>query len=158
MGLVVFALRVSLGALLVVAGILKALDGPTAGASLVAGYRMVPAPLVAPVGVALPYLEIFLGTYLVLGLFTRPVAAVVTLQFGAFAIAVASLVIRHIPANCGCFGSAIPTPPTWAHVAADLALAAVAAAIVGFAPGRYALDRVLRPSGSIASFPETETS
>ena len=117
---------------------------------------MVPAPLVAPVGVALPYLEIFLGAYLVLGLFTRPVASVVTLQFGVFAVAVASLVVRHIPANCGCFGSSIPTPPSWAHVAADLALAAVAGAIAGFAPGRYALDRTLWSGGSAAAFRETE--
>ncbi len=156
MGLVVFALRILLGGLLVAAGVLKALDGPAAGASLVAGYRMVPAPLVAPVGVALPYLEIFLGAYLVLGLFTRPVASVVTLQFGVFAVAVASLVVRHIPANCGCFGSSIPTPPSWAHVAADLALAAVAGAIAGFAPGRYALDRTLWSGGSAAAFRETE--
>ncbi|GAC1310599.1 MAG: hypothetical protein NVSMB19_24870 [Vulcanimicrobiaceae bacterium] len=131
-----------------VAGILKAHDGPALTATFVAGYRILPAALVAPVGVALPYAEIMLGAYLVVGLFTRVAAWVACVQFVLFAGAIASLVVRHISANCGCFGTAVRTPPSWGHVALDLALAGAAAAIALRAPGALALDPFLGTGGS----------
>jgi uncharacterized membrane protein YphA (DoxX/SURF4 family) len=155
---VVFALRLGIGILLLVAGALKAHDGPAATAVTIAGYRILPTPLVAPLGVALPYFEMFLGLYLAAGLFTRISAWVATVQFGIFSIAVASLVIRQIPADCGCFGSALPVPPTWGHVAVDVLLALLTAAIALRGPGAFALDRMLFPSGYFSPERETEAS
>ena len=143
MGLAVLIVRILFGGLLLVAGILKAHDGPSATAATIAGYRILPPLLVAPLGVALPYLEILLGGYLVAGLFTRAAAYAAAAQFLLFAGAVASLVVRQIPANCGCFGSGVNTPPSWGHVAVDVALAAVTFAAGWFAPGRLAVDRWL---------------
>ena len=144
----IFALRLGIGGLLLVAGVLKAHDGPVVTAAFVAGYRILPSFLVAPLGVGLPYVEIFLGAYLAAGFLTRAVATVVTAQFAVFAIAVGSLVVRHIPANCGCFGSAVSTPPSWGHVAADLALAVVTMALVRWSPGAFALDDALAAGGA----------
>lgn len=144
----IFALRLFVGGLLVVAGVLKAHDGPALTATFVAGYRIVPATLVAPLAVALPYVEIMLGGYLMVGLFTRLAAWLVSAQFIVFAGAVGSLVVRHISADCGCFGSAVRTPPSWGHVAADIALGLGAAAIALRAPGSFALDPLLGTSGS----------
>ncbi len=138
--LAVLVARVATGLLLIVAGVLKAHDGPSATALSIAAYRILPTLAVKLLGVALPYCEILLGAYLVLGLFTRIAAWIAAGQFVVFAAAVASLVIRHLPADCGCFGSSIPTPPSWGHVAADLALAVVAAGIALGAPGRFAID------------------
>lgn len=146
MAYVILALRLVIGGVLVVAGVLKAHDGPMLTATFVAGYRILPAFLVAPLGVALPYVEILLGGYLALGLFTRIAAWVVAGQFVVFAIAVGSLVVRGIAADCGCFGSAVPTPPSWGHVGADLALAAITACIALAAPGAFALDHRLQMS------------
>jgi uncharacterized membrane protein YphA (DoxX/SURF4 family) len=151
MAYLIFALRLALGALLIVAGVLKAHDGPALTASSIAAYRLLPSWLVAPLGVALPYLEIVLGGYLAAGLFTRLVAWVAAAQFGVFAVAVGSLVVRHLPADCGCFGSAVPTPPSWGHVAADVLLAVAAAAIARGAPGAFAVDRRLEPGGLLAT-------
>jgi uncharacterized membrane protein YphA (DoxX/SURF4 family) len=139
----VFAVRVALGALLLVAGVLKAHDGPTATAVSIAGYRILPPAIVAPLGVALPYLEILLGGYLVVGLFVRVTAWVAAAQFAVFSVAVASLVIRNIPADCGCFGSTIPTPPSWGHVAGDVALVLASVATAVLAPGAFAVDSIL---------------
>ncbi len=144
----IFALRVLIGGLLVVAGFLKAHDGPTLTATFVAGYRIVPAVLIAPVAVALPYAEILLGGYLVAGLFTRLAAWIASAQFVVFACAVASLVLRHISADCGCFGQAVRTPPSWGHVATDLGFALLSAAIALRAPGSFALDPLLGMGGS----------
>lgn len=146
MAYLIFALRLAIGGLLIAAGLFKAHDGPMVTASYVAGYRILPPALVAPIGIALPYVEIVLGGYFVLGLFTRFAAWFATAQFAVFGVAIASLVIRKISADCGCFGSGVRTPPSWGHVAADLALAGVTALIALRSPGAFAIDRALQMS------------
>ena len=106
---------------------------------------MLPPELVAPPAVVLPYFEVLLGLYLLAGLFTRVVAWIAAAQFAIYAAAIASAVLRGIPANCGCFGPGDTAVADWPHVAFDLALAAVAAFIAIRAPGALALDRRLRP-------------
>jgi uncharacterized membrane protein YphA (DoxX/SURF4 family) len=146
MAYVILAIRVVLGLVLVVAGILKARDGPTLTAISIAAYRILPGPVVAPLAVGLPYVEILLGGYLIGGFFTRAAAWFAAAQFVVFAVAVASLVLRHIHADCGCFGSGVATPPTWGHVALDVVLALAAAAVALRAPGAFALDQRLQTS------------
>lgn len=158
MDAIVFAIRLAIGALLIVAGALKAHDGVTATASTIAAYRLLPPSVVGPLAVALPYAEIVLGGYLVAGFFVRAAALVATVQFLIFAAAVASLVVRNLPADCGCFGSAIPTPPSWAHVAVDVGLAIAAAVIVRFAPGAFAVDRMFAAGGPAGPQHEIEAS
>lgn len=148
MGYLVLALRLAIGGVLFVAGVLKAHDGPTAAAATIAGYRILPGAAVAPLGAALPYVEIVLGAYLMAGLFTRAAAIVATVQFIVFSVAVGSLVVRHIAADCGCFGSSLPTPPSWGHVAADVALAIATAVVAWRAPGAFAVDRYLGTGGT----------
>jgi len=141
MPIAVLVARLFIGGLLVVAGVLKAHDGPANTAGIIAAYRILPPLAVAPLGVALPYLEILLGGYLVAGLFTRVAAYLVVAQFLLFAGAVASFVVRQTPANCGGVGSGVNTPPSGGHVGADIALALVALGIGRFAPGALAVDR-----------------
>jgi uncharacterized membrane protein YphA (DoxX/SURF4 family) len=140
MGLLTLVLRLALGALLIVAGVLKAHDGVAVTASTIAAYRILPASVVAPLALFLPYFEIGLGGYLALGLFTRMAGYVAAAQFIVFAAAVASLVVRGIPASCGCFGAAQNEPPSWWHVGFDLMLAAIAVLIARLGPGLLALD------------------
>jgi uncharacterized membrane protein YphA (DoxX/SURF4 family) len=151
MGYLIFALRLAVGALLLVAGVLKAHDGPTSTAVTIAGYRILPQALVAPLAVGLPYFEIMLGGYLAIGLFARIAGWIAAGQFAIFAVAVGSLVVRNIPADCGCFGSSLPTPPSWGHVALDVLLGCIGAAIALRGPGAFAVDRMLFPSGYFTS-------
>jgi len=146
---VVFVARVAIGALLIVAGALKAHDGAAATASSIAAYRLLPPAVIGPLGVALPYLELLLGGYLVVGLMTRIAAWIACAQFAVFAAAVASLVVRRLPADCGCFGSSVPTPPSWGHVAFDVGLALVAAGVARYGPGILAFDARLGASGAL---------
>jgi putative oxidoreductase len=135
--------RVLLGALLIWAGGLK-IGHPEALAGAIAGFRLLPPGLVAPLAVILPFFEGLLGLYLLLGLFTRIAAGLAAAQFLIYAAAIASAVLRGIPANCGCFGPGDVAVADWPHVAFDLALAAVALFIAAGAPGAFALDRRLR--------------
>jgi len=139
----VLVVRLLLGALLVVAGALKV--GHAADlASNIANFRLLPAAITGPLAVALPYFELLLGGYLIAGLFTRVAAAVAAVQFVLYAGVIASAVLRHIPANCGCFGPGDAATADWPHVAIDLALAGASGFVAYGAPGALAVDRKLR--------------
>jgi uncharacterized membrane protein YphA (DoxX/SURF4 family) len=132
--------RCALGALLIAAGALK-LGHAAELAAAIAGFRLLPASAVSLLALALPPLEILVGLYLVVGLFTRAAAVASAAMFAVYAFAIASAVVRGIPANCGCFGPHDSATADWPHVAFDLALAIVAAFIALRAPGALALDR-----------------
>ncbi|HEY0798667.1 MAG TPA: MauE/DoxX family redox-associated membrane protein [Candidatus Baltobacteraceae bacterium] len=143
MGILIFVLRFAMGALLLVAGVLKAHDGFRVTAEAIVGYRLLPPFAVIPFAVFLPYFEIGLGAYLMLGLFTRTVAMIAALQFALFTFAVASVVARHIPISCGCFGAGDTAPATWLDVARDAVLVLLALLVAWKAPGAFAVDRRL---------------
>ncbi|MDQ2865782.1 MAG: DoxX family membrane protein [Candidatus Eremiobacteraeota bacterium] len=142
MNLAIALARFVVGALLMLAGALK-IGHAAQLASAVAGFRLLPAPAVSFVGIVLPYFEILLGLYLVIGLFTRISAIVAALAFALYAGAIASAIVRGIPADCGCFGPNDVAVADWPHVAFDLVLAVIAAFIAYGAPGRFAVDRRL---------------
>ena len=136
-------LRLLLGGLLVAAGALKAGD-PSSLAANIAAFRLLPAAIVGPLALALPYLELMLGGYLIVGLFTRVAATLATFEFLSYAAVIASAVVRRIPAGCGCFGPRDTALADWPHVVFDLALAAASAVVAYAAPGAFAVDRILR--------------
>jgi uncharacterized membrane protein YphA (DoxX/SURF4 family) len=141
--LVILILRLLLGGLLVVAGVLKIGHSVELAASI-AGFRLLPAAVVGPLAIALPYLEVLLGGYLIAGLFTRIVAIVCAAQFLFYTGAIASAVLRHISATCGCFGPADTAVADWPHAGFDLLLAAACTVVAYGAPGALAFDRKLR--------------
>ncbi len=136
-------LRILLGGLLLAAGALKAGD-PSSLAASIAGFRLLPAAIVGPLALALPYLELMLGAYLIVGLFTRVAATLAAFEFSIYAVAIASAVLRRIPAGCGCFGPRDTAIADWPHVVFDLALAAASGVVAYAAPGALAVDRMLR--------------
>lgn len=135
--------RVLIGALFIGAGAAKVGNFNDLAAAI-AGFRILPEAAIGPLAVALPFFEIGLGLYLVAGLFTRASACVAAALLTIYAGVIASAVVRHIPANCGCFGPQDAATADWPHVAADLALAAVCALVAWRAPGLFALDNRMR--------------
>jgi uncharacterized membrane protein YphA (DoxX/SURF4 family) len=139
----VLILRLLLGGVLLAAGGLKAGHASSLAASI-ADFRLLPAAVVGPLALALPYLELLLGAYLIAGLFTRVAAALAASEFLIYAVAIASAVVRRISAGCGCFGPKDTAVADWPHVAFDLVLAAASGFVAYAAPGALAIDRVLR--------------
>ncbi|MBM6403779.1 DoxX family membrane protein [Phycicoccus sp. CSK15P-2] len=95
--------RLFLGVVLVVAGAVK-VGHPLTSKRAVQAYQVMPDDLAAWIGLALPFLEIVLGVLLVLGLFTRPVAALSTLLMAVFVVGIAQAWARGLTIDCGCFG------------------------------------------------------
>jgi uncharacterized membrane protein YphA (DoxX/SURF4 family) len=133
------AVRIVVGALLVAAGALK-IGHAAELASAIAGFRLLPAAVIPLLALVLPFFEVLLGLYLLAGLFTRIAAWVAAAQFALYAAAIASAVLRGIPANCGCFGPSDAAVADWPHVVVDAALALLCIAMAMRAPGAWAVD------------------
>jgi uncharacterized membrane protein YphA (DoxX/SURF4 family) len=140
MNWVVLVLRIALGAIFLFAGAAK-VGHADQFAAQIAGFRLLPQPVVAPLAVALPYLEILLGGYLVVGLFTRTAAWFAVALLAVFDLAVASAVVRGMTVSCGCFGPNDTTVTTWAEVARDAVFVLLAVIVALRPPGALAIDR-----------------
>ncbi len=140
MNWVVLILRIVLGAIFLFAGVSKAGHADQFAAQI-AGFRLLPQAAIAPLAVALPYLEILLGGYLVVGLFTRTAAWLAVALLAVFDLAVASAVVRGMTVSCGCFGPTDTTVTTWAEVARDAVFVLLAVIVALRPPGALALDR-----------------
>ncbi|MEO7039422.1 MAG: MauE/DoxX family redox-associated membrane protein [Candidatus Elarobacter sp.] len=136
----ILILRVLIGAVFVVAGFSKAGHADVFAAQI-AGFRLLPQLVIAPLALVLPYLEMLLGGYLIVGLFTRTSAWIAVVLLGAFDAAIASAVVRGLTISCGCFGPNDTTVTSWAEVARDAVLVVLAAIVALRAPGMLAVDR-----------------
>ncbi len=140
MALFVLILRIALGLTFVVAGGLK-IGHADVFASQIAGFELLPQALVAPLALLLPFVEVLVGAYLIIGLFTRAAAVAAAILLAVFDTAIALAVVRGLHASCGCFGPADQTTTSWGEVARDAAIVVVAVVIAWRAPGALALDR-----------------
>lgn len=140
MNVLVLILRVAIGAVFIVAGISK-IGHAELFAAEIAGFRILPQIVIAPLALVLPFFEVLLGVYLVIGLYTRVVGIIAAIQLALFGSAIGSAVVRGLTISCGCFGPNDKTVTSWPEVARDLFLALLAAAIAWRAPGMLALDR-----------------
>lgn len=132
--------RILLGGILVASGAAKVGQAPALAASI-ASFHLLSSAVIAPMAVILPYFEILLGGYVVLGLFTRIATFIATLQFVLYGSVIASAILRHLPADCGCFGPNDHAVADWPHVAFDFALAALALFLALGKLSPYSLDQ-----------------
>jgi putative oxidoreductase len=100
-----WALRLGVGGLFVVTGVLKLRD-PAAFATDVANYQLFPR-LAALLAATLPAVEIVVGLALLAAPrpWRRAAAAAAALMMAVFTVAAASALVRHIDISCGCFGA-----------------------------------------------------
>ncbi len=100
-------LRLLLGGLLVVAGISK-LPMHSSFVEIVQSYQLLPDPLATAYALALPWIELLIGSYLILGILTKP-SAVITILVGiSFMLANISAIIRGEYFCPNCFGESFP--------------------------------------------------
>ena len=132
--------RVILGGILLISGAEK-VGQPAALAASIASFHLLAPSIIVAISIILPYFEMLVGLYLVIGLFTRIASFVATLQFVIYGAAIASAIIRKLPADCDCFGPNDHAVADWPHVAFDFALAAIALLIAMNGPSPLSLDR-----------------
>ncbi|MGU3434155.1 MauE/DoxX family redox-associated membrane protein [Actinomycetes bacterium M1A6_2h] len=95
--------RIGLAAVWLVSGGLKAAD-PTQTVVAVRAYRLLSEDWVRPVATVLPFLEIALGLFLLIGLGVRVVAGVSAVVLLILISVIVSVWARGMSIDCGCFG------------------------------------------------------
>jgi hypothetical protein len=107
--------RIILGCVFVYAGLLKGLD-PEAFAGQVAAYNILSYQWNLIVAAFLPFIEIIVGLHLVFNRWVRAAALVVAGLCSTFLVLLASLLVRGIQIDCGCFGPNDTSTPVQAIV------------------------------------------
>ncbi len=135
-------LRLSAAAIWIVAGAAKAAD-LTQFHAQVDEYRLLPGSLEAPFAYALPFVELFVGVYLLLGLFTRVAAVAATVLLAFFVVAQAQAWARGLSLDCGCFGSLARSRVGFWTIVRDMGLGIPALLIALFPARMWSLDGTL---------------
>jgi uncharacterized membrane protein YphA (DoxX/SURF4 family) len=97
-------LRLLVGGVFVTAGILKIMN-PAKFALDVANYRLLPHELNNLVAIMLPWIEVTAGILVLLGVWLRAAAGVITGLTVLFLVVIGSALARGLNIECGCFGT-----------------------------------------------------
>jgi uncharacterized membrane protein YphA (DoxX/SURF4 family) len=97
---------------------------------------------------ALPLLEVLLGLYLLVGLFTRASAWAASSLIVLFLTVLVQGALRGLEIDCGCFGSTSgdEVSSLWTDVLRDLGLLVLGLQLAFTPPGKLSVDAVLRRS------------
>jgi putative oxidoreductase len=96
--------RLVVGGVFIWAGVLKVVD-PLGFAQSIMNYQVFPRALAFIIALVLPWVEVIAGGLLIVGLFKRSSALLVSLMLIGFIGLVALALARGIDTSCGCFGS-----------------------------------------------------
>ena len=132
-----------LGVIFVYAGLIKIAD-PLGFAHALYNYHLLPAWLINPLAILLPWIEVMVGVSLLAGVMIPGGALVATGMLAIFAVAIVISLIRGLDVACGCFStSAAAEHLTWLYVARDLLLLVMGMHIVLFDLGYASLTRTI---------------
>ena len=142
-----FLFRLILGGVLLVAGALKFTD-PYSSATSVRAYQILPVDLANFLGFVLPFAEVVIGIFLIVGIWVRLNAIAGGALMVMFIIAIGQAWARGISLDCGCFGKGglldSDELPVWNYtleIARDIVLAAFAIYIYRFPQGKLGFDK-----------------
>lgn len=106
----------------------------------VADYELLPAFLIRPFAIVLPFTEIGLGMMLLMGWGVKLAAILTTLLLMIFIVAVGINLARGRTPNCGCFGAGYQRQINLKLIAYDFFLLLLALPVIVFGGGSLSLD------------------
>lgn len=98
-----FVFRILVGGIFLVSGLAKISD-PVRFILTLREFRLFPEVVVPFTAIYLPWLEFFLGLFMLLGILYRTSALMLACLNFMFMLAILSVIIRGIEVDCGCFG------------------------------------------------------
>ena len=134
------ALRLFLGATFIVSAVSK-LPMQTRFIDVVKEYHMLPDSLAYAYGATLPWLELLVGVYLLLGVLLRINAIAVLLMAATFMVANIGAIVKGIE-HCGtCFGESFPlTVPAALALDCIIIAAAVVLLVYGYREQKFSVE------------------
>lgn len=136
------AIRLAAGGIFVFTGIAKITDGLVTFEDKVAKYQLLPHVVTAPFAYALPFVEVLVGLYLIVGLMTRIAAAVSCVLMVMFIVAIGQAWARGLAIDCGCAGAALQEKVGPGAFLRDLALGIPSLVMLIWPARLLSLDRL----------------
>lgn len=125
------------GLIFIYASIHKIAD-PIAFSETIYNYQVLPDVLINPLAIWLPWLELFAGLSLIIGVWIKGGALIISILSMAFAIVVGSAVVRRLDIACGCFYSSDTEEIIeWTYMAQDLCLLIMGIPVLFFDKRKY---------------------
>lgn len=101
---VLYAFRLIIGGLFIYAGVIKIAD-PLGFARDIQNYRILPPAACLFIALTLPWFEALSGAFLIVGIFKRTSAWLLSFLLAGFIVLVIITMARGLDVDCGCFGS-----------------------------------------------------
>ena len=106
-----FIVRFLIGCVFLVSGFEKIITPYQNFLYVIEGYEILPTSFATLVAKVFPWIEIFVGIFLVLGLWLKESLTAAIILFLVFIGVVAQALVRQLPiGECGCFGELISFP------------------------------------------------
>ncbi len=112
--------RFIIGLVFIIAAIPKIAD-PLTFAKSIEAYQIIPLFLVNITALILPWIELLIGIFMLIGFLLRGSSLLSIFLFIAFSIMIAVTLIRGLSIDCGCFGN-LDSPLTIYRLIEDLIL------------------------------------
>jgi uncharacterized membrane protein YphA (DoxX/SURF4 family) len=139
--------RLVLGGTLLIAGYLKIGNSYNAQTS-VRVYKLLPVGAANFLGLTLPWIEVALGLFLIVGIWVRKVALASGVLMLIFIFAIGQAWARKLPINCGCFGNGGVSADGKVHaltylteIVRDIGLVLISYFLYRFPHGKLGLDK-----------------
>jgi putative oxidoreductase len=135
--------RLAVGLIFIYASMDKLLY-PSAFAVAVYNYKILPGSLINLVAITLPWLELVCGILLIVGLFPRAAALILSLLLVVFLLALFISLYRGIDISCGCFTvSTAAEKINISYIARDLLVLAMSLQVLCFDRNLLSIERLL---------------
>jgi uncharacterized membrane protein YphA (DoxX/SURF4 family) len=120
----VVGIRLLVGGVFLIAGIAKLKINRSTFGKAIQSYDLLPDPLAHTLAIVLPFVEVIVGSMMVLGFFTEPsIMTALLLLFVFTSATIITLLRRKKVEGCGCFGSASKMKPLrWTLVIRNMVL------------------------------------
>jgi uncharacterized membrane protein YphA (DoxX/SURF4 family) len=134
-------LRIIVGSIFFYTGFIK-IHNPGEFALMIQNYQMVPVILTNLLAILIPWLEIYTGLFIFLGLFSRASALTLSFLTSIFVIALLSALFRGLDIDCGCYGSG--SEIDFSKILADIILLLFCLHLVVYPSVLFSLDRLFK--------------
>jgi uncharacterized membrane protein YphA (DoxX/SURF4 family) len=134
-------MRLVVGGILLYAGFLKAMAPTAEFVAAIDAYHLLPYKLIPPLAFGLPWIEMWVGIFLISGYAMRLSATLAAALFTVFFGVLGSAIARGIDlSSCGCFGSETLSPRQTIGLDAVLLMFSIGLALLSARPRPYSLD------------------
>jgi uncharacterized membrane protein YphA (DoxX/SURF4 family) len=135
--------RIIVGLVFIYASIDK-ISSPAYFAGTIQNYQIIPEFLMNIVAITLPWVELICGVLLLIGVWHRSAALILSLLMIVFIFAILSAIVRGLGIECGCFGAG--TSANWTRIMEDIFLLAFSLQILFFPKSIFALENIAKKS------------